>query len=98
VGMLEPRRGLDLAQETVAAERGAQFRVQDLDGDVPVVPDVMGQVDRGHAVRAELALHAVAPGERRGEALHGCAHVTAIPPGVPSLDVATGHRTTRIRT
>ena len=34
----------------------AQLGVQDLERDRPVVPEVMGEVDRGHAAAAELAL------------------------------------------
>ena len=62
--MLQLRRGADLAEEPLAAERGAELGVQDLDGDVAVVPEVVREVDRGHAAGAELALDAVAVGER----------------------------------
>ena len=42
--------------------------MQDLDGDLAAVLEVLGEVDGGHAALAELALEAVAVGEGRGEA------------------------------
>ena len=41
-----------------------QLRAQHLEGHLAVVAHVVGEVDRGHAPRAELALDAVAVGER----------------------------------
>jgi hypothetical protein len=40
-----------------------QLGMEDLQGDRTVVPDVAGQVDRGHAAAAELALEYVAVGQ-----------------------------------
>jgi hypothetical protein len=37
--------------------------MEDLDGDVAVVPDVMREVDGGHAALSELALDAVPVGQ-----------------------------------
>ena len=52
------------AQEPLAAERGAEVGVQHLDGDVAVVPEVVREIHGRHAARAELALDAIAVGER----------------------------------
>ncbi len=49
VWMLKPCGGPDLAQESFAAERGAEIRVQHPDGDVAVVPQVVRAEDGGHA-------------------------------------------------
>jgi hypothetical protein len=72
--MLEPRRGLDLAQEPFAPEHRAEIRVQHLDGDFALVAQVMRQVNRGHAARAELALDPVAAGEGLRQAQRGVRH------------------------
>ena len=58
--MLEPGGEPDLALEPLRAERRGQLRMQDLEGDGAVVPNVPGEVDRGHAAAPELALEAVA--------------------------------------
>ena len=58
VGMAEPGRDTDLAQEALGAEHRAELGVEHLDRDLAVMPDVVGQVDRGHAAAAELALEA----------------------------------------
>ena len=61
--MLQRRDGLDLAQEPLGADHGGELGLEDLDGDLAVVLEVLGEVDRGHAARAELALDAVAVGK-----------------------------------
>ena len=58
--MLEPGGEPDLAQEPLGAERGGELGVQHLERDRPVVPEVLREVDRGHAAAAELALERVA--------------------------------------
>ena len=63
--MLELGGDLDLAGEPLAAERGGELGAEDLHGDLAVVLEVLGEVDGGHAAGAELALDAVAVGERR---------------------------------
>ena len=45
----------------------SQLGVQHLERDRPVVLQVAGEVDRGHAAAAELALDAVAVAERVGQ-------------------------------
>ena len=70
VRMLQAGGDLDLGEEAVAADDGAQLGVQDLDGDLAAVLEVLGEVDRGHAALAELALEAVAVGKGCGEAVY----------------------------
>jgi hypothetical protein len=60
--------GLDLVQEPLGADQGRELRPQHLDGDLAVVLEIVGQVDRGHPARTQLALDPVAVTERRGEA------------------------------
>jgi hypothetical protein len=56
VRMLEARRRSDLTQKAVGTEDRAELGVQHLDGDVPIVPGVVREVDRGHTPGTELAL------------------------------------------
>src|SRR6185437_7219059 len=75
VRMTEPRREADLAEEAFRAERLADIGAQDLDGDLAVMPEIVREINRGHAARAELALEAVPVGERHSQLLHqggGC--------------------------
>ena len=72
--MLERRGGLDLLDEPLGAEHGGELGLQDLDRDLAVVLEVLGQVDRGHPALAELALDPVAVGEGRGEASRNWRH------------------------
>ena len=53
---------LDLSLKAVGAKRDRQFRVQHLQRHRPVVPEIVGQIDRGHAAPAQLALEAVTLG------------------------------------
>ncbi len=64
VGVLQVRGGLDLGEEALGADDRGQFGLEDLDGDLSVVLDVLGQVHRGHAAFAELPLDPVAIGQR----------------------------------
>ena len=61
--MAEPGRDADLAQEPLGAEHRAELGVEHLDRHLAVVPDVVGQVDRGHPAAAELALERIAAGQ-----------------------------------
>ena len=63
VRMAEPRRDLDLADKPFGAERGSEFGTEDLYGHLALVLKVLGEVDRGHAARANLPLDGVAAGE-----------------------------------
>ena len=71
VRMLQAGGDLDLGEEAIAADDGAQLGMEDLDGDLAAVLQVFGEIDRGHAALAQLALDAVAVAQRRGEATRG---------------------------
>ena len=79
--MLQVRGDPDLAQEAITAEGGGEFRMQDLEGDGPIVLDVVREEDGGHATPAELTLDRVGTGqpivEDRAEIGHGGKLVTA---------------------
>jgi hypothetical protein len=47
--MLQLGDRADLTQEALGPERVGQLGVEYLERDQPVVPDVMGEIDRGHA-------------------------------------------------
>ena len=74
VGMLQLGGGPDLGEEALGAELGGEIGMQQLDRHLAVVLEVVREIDRGHAARAELALDAVAVGEGGGEASLGVAH------------------------
>jgi hypothetical protein len=75
--MLQACRRADLGQEPVAPERRTQVRVQDLDGDVAVVLEIVREIHRRHSTGTELPLDAIAVGERvrqpRAAIAHGAA-------------------------
>ena len=58
--MLQPGREADLALEAIGPQSGGQLGVQHLERHRPVVPEVLGEIDDGHAPAAELALDRVA--------------------------------------
>jgi hypothetical protein len=59
VRVLKLRSRLDLAEEPFASERGSELGVQNLDGDVAIVFDVVGEIHGSHTARPELTLDAV---------------------------------------
>ncbi len=63
VRVLQVRGDLDLLQKALRSDRRRQVGLEHLQRDVPVVPDVAGQVDGGHATLAELPLDEVAVGQ-----------------------------------
>jgi hypothetical protein len=67
--MLERCRELDLAAESVGAQRGGEIRRQHLDHDLPAEGGLLGQEDAAHATAAQLALEQVAPGKGGTEVL-----------------------------
>ena len=71
--MLEPGGEVDLALEALGAEGGGELGTENLEGDQAVVLEIPGEVDRGHATAAELALEqvAVTEGVRKGGAGRG---------------------------
>ena len=74
MGVLQVGDGLDLAEEPLGPDHGRELGPEHLDGDLAGVPKVLGEVDRGHAPRPELALDAVAVGQSCGEAREGVGH------------------------
>ena len=67
VGMVQPGTEPDLLEEPGGAQRRGQVGVHDLERDRPVVLEVAGEVDGGHAAAPQLALDRVAVGESRPE-------------------------------
>ena len=74
VRMLQAGRHLDFAEEPLAAERGGELGPQHLERHLAPVPEILGEVHRGHAAGADLPLDAVAVGEGGGEAGEGLGH------------------------
>ena len=62
--MLEVGGELDLGQEALGADHCGELGAKHLERHPPVVPEVLGQVDRRHAARADLAVETVAVGKR----------------------------------
>ena len=65
--MGEPRGHPDLTAEALGAEHRAQLGSEHLDRNLAVMPEVVREVDRGHAAPAELALDGVAARQRGAE-------------------------------
>jgi len=63
VRVLEARGDLDLLEESVGADDRAEFWVEDFEGDLAVVAEVLGEEDGGHASAGGFAVDAVAVGE-----------------------------------
>ena len=72
--MLEVGGDLHFAEETLGAEGGGQVGPEDLDCDLAVVFEVLGQVDRGHPARAEFPLDPVSASEGRCESVLRIGH------------------------
>jgi hypothetical protein len=69
VGMGEPGRHLDLAQESLGADLGGDLGPEDFDRDGAVVTKVAGEIDHRHTALAELAFDGITAGEAVMEAL-----------------------------
>jgi hypothetical protein len=61
--MLQAGGDPNLLEESLRSERGGELGAQDLERDGPIVPEVVGEVDRGHTAASELALDAIAVGQ-----------------------------------
>lgn len=61
--MLQAGGELDLAQEALGSQGMREFRVQYLDGDEPLVSQILRKVDRGRPPTSDLTLEDVASGE-----------------------------------
>src|SRR3972149_4401094 len=60
MGVGESSCDLDLPQEPLRAQQGRELGLQNLDRDLAVVLEVLGEVDSSHASAAEFTLDAVA--------------------------------------
>ena len=58
--MLKIGRRLDFSEKPLRADDRGELGLEDLEGDVAVVLQILGQVHGGHAALAELALDRVA--------------------------------------
>jgi len=58
--MLEVGRRLDLGEEPLGSDHRSEFGLQNLQRDLPLVLQVVGQVDRGHTTLTEFSLDVVA--------------------------------------
>ena len=76
--MLEVGGELDLGQEALGADHGRQLGPEHLERHPPVVPDVLGQVDGGHAAGADLAVEPVAVGQGGLEPAEELGHCVAL--------------------
>ena len=54
-------------QEALGAEYGTDVRLQELERDLAVVADVMGEIDGRHPADAERPFYGISAGERRVE-------------------------------
>src|SRR5207247_8786492 len=91
VWVVQLGRDLDLSQKPVGPDDRRELGSQDLDGHLPAVLQVVGEVDRRHPAAAELPLDGVAPGEGGVEALEliGLQGRLQTPKVAPQLRVAT---------
>ena len=74
IGVLEIRRDLDLGEEPLDAQHRTELGIQQLERHGTVVAQIAGEIDRGHAAGADLALDGVAVRQgffELGEDVHG---------------------------
>src|SRR6266545_1016821 len=74
MGMGKPGDKANLPEEPLGSDRDGELRVNDLEGDVAVMPEVVGEIDRGGATPPQkgeapirLPFDSVPIGERRRE-------------------------------
>ena len=72
--MLEIRRNPDLGEEPLDPDDRGQLGSQDFEGNFAIVPEVVGQVDRGHATLSQLAVEPVPVTERRAKPFEPVGH------------------------
>ena len=99
IGVVERGDRLRLAMKSSDSFRVAGVRIgQDLDGDAPIEPGVVGRIDFAHAARAERAEDFIRPETRTDYERHGLrANILALPAGPHPRRVLTmmprlGHR------
>ena len=82
VGMLEVGGDLDFREEPLDPEHRPQLGIQDLEGDLAVVADVVREEYRGHAAPADFAVNRVSAFERAGQiGGHGNGNLSRAPSG-----------------
>src|SRR3990172_1952540 len=96
MGVGESSCDLDLPQEPLRAQQGRELGLQNLDRDLAVVLEVLGEVDSSHASAAELALKPVAVGQRGLETIERSGIGHARGPRAPRLAYVTAGRTERL--
>jgi hypothetical protein len=74
VGMRQLRDDLDLAREAVGTHGRGELGPEDLQRDLPIVLEVVGEVDGCHASLPDLTLDGVGVGERRAHSIDGLGH------------------------
>jgi hypothetical protein len=74
VRVLQSRADPDLSKEALGSHHLSQIGMQDFERDGPVVPEVLGQEDGGHAAVSELALDPVPIGQRRLQTIQLIGH------------------------
>jgi hypothetical protein len=57
--MLQPSDVPNFEKETLGPYGGSKLRMENLECDQSVMPDVAGEIDRGHAAPTQLALEQV---------------------------------------
>ena len=68
--MLQVGGGADLGKEPVGADDGGELGAKHLERHLAVVPDVVREVDGGHAALPKLTLDAVAAREGSAQGFH----------------------------
>jgi hypothetical protein len=59
----EVRSDLDFTKEPIGAECRGEFGAEDFDSDLPLVFQILGEINNYHAATAEFPLDGVAGGE-----------------------------------
>lgn len=72
--MMELGGDLDFAQEAIGANRLGKLGTHHLDGDVAMMAQVFGQIDRCHTATTELALDAVTVREQGAQSIYWVRH------------------------
>jgi len=88
--MLQARRDGNFPEEPLRPERARQLVMEHLEGDRPVMPKVLRQVDRGHAPAPEFALERVAVGQCRLQSFYGLGQRDLSSWGVSRLSLRPG--------
>ncbi len=69
VGVLQPGRYLDLAQEALRPDGGGQLGMQNLEGHLPAMLGVLREVDGRHPASPHLAINDIAPRQAHPKAV-----------------------------